>query len=385
MTTSTILGFVGDLLIDREKPEDIFSKVTGLLHEPDILFGNLESVYADNPPQTLNPLSSIAPSIKNLEAYGPAGFKVISLANNHTIDAGHETLLDNMQRLNKMGIKTCGAGKNLSQAREPAILEVNGLKVAYLANSSIFPMGFEAHSTRPGVAPLRAYNHYHELVPGFHFPGVPPRIETIPDRDDLENLRADIQSARSRADIVIVSCHWGDFMKPFHLTDHETRTARFCIDHGADMVVGHHHHALRGMEWYSGKPIMYGLGHFFWDAMLVLTDDMKKFIPPNDSPDFYGIAPREGWPLLPMHPDTRLTVLAWAKIEDRRISAIGFVPCRLRPNGQVEAVSPDSVEGSEVVEYLRKCCVKQNLNARILPENSLTLGNLPTMRIAPAS
>ena len=49
------------------------------------------------------------------------------------------------------------------------------------------------------------------------------------------------------------------------MTDYEFVLARSAIDFGADVVLGHHHHFLRGIELYRSKPIFYGLGHFVFD------------------------------------------------------------------------------------------------------------------------
>ena len=155
-------------------------------------------------------------------------------------------------------------------------------------------------------------------------------------------------------------------MVPHHLTDHETRTARFCIDEGADMVVGHHHHILRGMEWYRGKPIMYGLGHFVFDLRVEFSEEMTQIMDSlKKDPDFYGTGPREGWPLLPLHEDSRMTALAWASVTDGAFDSIGFLPCMLKPDGQVYPVDPNSEEGGRVVEYVGLACSSQKLNARI--------------------
>src|SRR5207244_1166869 len=142
------------------------------------------------------------------------------------------------------------------------------LRIAFLAYASVFPIGFQARAHTPGLAPMRAYNAWREQFPTYYYPGIAPVITTVPDQGDLARLDEDIQCARERADVVVASFHWGDYSCPFRLTDHETRTARHCIDHGAHMVVGHHHHALRGMEWYQGRPILYGLGHFVFDFRL---------------------------------------------------------------------------------------------------------------------
>ena len=184
---------------------------------------------------------------------------------------------------------------------------------------------------------------------------------------DHDNLKADIAAAKEAADIVVVSFHWGTHMRPFHLTDHELRTGHLCIDEGADIVVGHHQHILRGMEWYKNKPIFYGLGHFVFDIRLdKWPEEIVSSMPIlDDTSDYYGVAPRKGWPIMPLHPEARMTAMAWARLESGTVSEIGFVPCRLDPSGQVRAVDPESAEGREVVAYVATGCSSQNINGRI--------------------
>ena len=377
-----LIGLAGDVLIDREDPHEIFSEVHELLQAPDILFANLESPYSDTPGIAVTAPMVLVPGAHNLDAYVSAGFDVMSMANNHIVDAGHAAMLETRSRLRMQGIATCGAGENLMDARRAAVLERGTLKVGFLAYSSIFPHGYEARSTVPGLAPLRAYNHFHEGLPEYFAPGYLPRIETIPDPQDHRNLQQDIAGLRESADVVVVSFHWGDHLRPFVLTDHETRTARLCIDRGADMVIGHHHHALRGIEWYQGKPVFYGLGHFVFDFRLPLTDEVKRYLEEAD-PQSYAILPREGWPLLPLHPDTRMTALAWARVQGKRVTDVGFVPCRLRPDGRVVAVDVDCTEGREVISYVIQCNQTQKLNGRIVTDGAPLVGGHKSVRVIP--
>ncbi len=379
--TPLLLGFVGDLLVDRERPDEPFADVRGLLAAPDVLFGNLEGPYTDHPQPAPSLGIPVFPRRHNVAAFGAAGLHVMSAANNHIVDAGHEAMLATLADVRAQGIAVSGAGENLTAARRPAIVERNGSKVAYLCYASVFPMGYEARSDVPGLAPLRAYNHFHEAYSNYHIPGTPGRVETLPDATDMANLQADIAAARRQADVVVTSFHWGNFLVPFHLTDHEKRTARFCIEQGADLVVGHHHHMLRGMEWVDGRPVLYGLGHFVFDLRLKLSDELAATLArlPADS---YALGPREGWPLMPMHPDARMTLMAWVATEGRRSTAMGFVPCRLRPDGRAQPVSPDSEEGREVVAYLQKCQTTQGLNGRIEAGGPI-IGGHPSLRVVP--
>jgi poly-gamma-glutamate capsule biosynthesis protein CapA/YwtB (metallophosphatase superfamily) len=375
-----LLGFVGDVLIDREDPNEVFSDVGKMLSEVDILFANLESPYSDSPEMALTAPLMLAPRMHNLNAYARAGFDVMSMANNHIVDAGHAAMLGTRSCLRRQGIVTCGAGENLVDASRPAVLEREGVKVGFLGYSSVFPHGYQARSTVPGLAPLRAYNHFHEGE--YYAPGYLPRIETIPDPGDHQRLEGDIAALRQEVNLVVTSLHWGDHLRPFVLTDHERRTARLCIDRGADLVLGHHHHSLRGIEWYKGKPIFYGLGHFVFDFRLLITNELKAYFEEVD-PESHAIFPREGWPLLPMHPDTRLTLLGWAQMAGDRVTQVGFVPCRLRPDGRVVPVSPDSSEGMEVLAYVNRCNTSQKLNGRLLSDGAPRVGGHPSIRVVP--
>jgi len=381
-----LIGLAGDLLVDRERPDEALASVADLLAVPDIVFGNLEANFSDDPHPAPSVGIPVIPGANNLDVFARAGFDVLSMANNHIVDAGHAAMLENRARLRAQGIRTCGAGENLEDARKPAILDCNGLKVAFLAYASVFPMGYEARSNVPGLVPLRAYDLWRPALENYHVPGTLPFMQTVPDERDLAALEDDIVKAKRQADLVFASFHWGDFLRPFHLTDHEKRSARWCIDRGVDMVIGHHHHALRGIEWYRGKPIFYGLGHFVFDLNLQISEEFKAtFRAMSEDSRNYSVFPREGWPLLPLHPDTRMTMFAWARAKKDGIKDIGFVPCRMRPDGRVQAVDPRSTEGQEVADYLKHCIDTQKLNGRIVSDNAPAFAGCQTLRVIAAT
>jgi poly-gamma-glutamate capsule biosynthesis protein CapA/YwtB (metallophosphatase superfamily) len=389
--SKVLMGFVGDVLVNRDEPRAVFSEVREVLDVPGVVFANLECAYTDFPRPVPSALAVLSAPANNLDVYAEVGFDVMSLANNHILDAGYAAMLETRSRLRAQGVMTCGVGDTLADAREPAIFNVDGLRVAFLAYASIFPIGYEARSNSPGLAPMRAYSFWREPFSNLHAPGLRPLITTVPDQTDLENLTEDIRRARGRADLVVTSFHWGDYSRRFHLTDHETRTARHCIDQGAHMVVGHHHHALRGMEWYRGRPIMYGLGHFVFDYRWEWSEEeYRKFLSDfgldrldqHEQSDYYT-APREGWPLLPMHEDTRLTVMAWATAGRDGVSDIGFLPCRLTQDGLVHPLSVSSPESNEVVSYLEKCNATQGLKSRIVLEGAQRIQRFRTLRVVP--
>jgi poly-gamma-glutamate capsule biosynthesis protein CapA/YwtB (metallophosphatase superfamily) len=379
-----LLGLVGDVLVDRENPIEAFRDVAEVLGTADILFGHLDAAYSDDPHPAPGAALVVGAPTRNLDALARVGFDVLSLAGNHILDMGYPAMLETRARLNAQGIQTCGAGPSEAEARAPAVVEVNGLRVAFLAYGSVFPMGYEAHGARAGLAPVRAYNFWREPVPNYFQPGCTPVLVTVPDSADLAELANDIARAREVADLVVTSFHWGDFSRPFRLTEHEKSTARFCIEQGADLVVGHHHHSLRGIEWYRGKPILYGLGHLIADLRFEMSEEIHEALLADGGEDLsFRVGPRQGWPLLPLHKDSRMTVVAWACVGKEGVSSIAVLPCHLTPDGIVHPLQLDSREGQRVMSYLEKCNRTQGLKTSIVLDRPMSIGEFAAVRLCP--
>ena len=145
----TLLG-VGDIVIDRDQPATIFQHVAKTLRAADIAYGNCDQTYSDLSNRVLG--HGTNSESRNFSALLEAGFDVISLANNHSLDWGEENLLDTMERFEKASLPYVGVGKNITEARKPVILERKGTKVGFLAYSCVFPKGFEAGPQKPGLA-----------------------------------------------------------------------------------------------------------------------------------------------------------------------------------------------------------------------------------------
>jgi poly-gamma-glutamate synthesis protein (capsule biosynthesis protein) len=377
----TLLGFVGDVLVDRDEPQTAFDAVAELLAEPAAVFANCEAPFTTDPhlaPTTGIPLT---PHPRNTEAF--RHFDVMALANNHIVDAGHAAMLETAEHVRRAGALPIGVGPDLAAARAPAVLERDGLRIAYLAYASVFPSGYEARVDWPGLAPVRAYNHHVDRLPNYWEPGVLGRVVSVPVEEDYDGLADDLAAARAACDVVVASFHWGDFEAPYVLTDHERRTARFAIDHGADVVVGHHHHIVRGIEWYRGKPVFYGLGHFVFD----LRDPpwpawYTAAQAPGGEADTYELYDRPGWPLLPMHPDARMTMVAYVRVGPDASLAAGFLPCTIAPDGRVHPHDARSAEGLRVTDYVRRCCETQGLETTLAVSTDDALAGLATVQCA---
>lgn len=362
-----LLHAVGDVLIERPDPPVAFDPALEVLQAADVLFGNCEAVYSARPARA--PSASIPVLVPREYALGlgHAGFHVMSLANNHTVDGGHVGLCDTRTALHEQGILTCGAGEDLSAALEPAIVERSGRRLGFLAYccDAVHPAGYEARDEVPGIASIRVHTvYYRSELAAFQSGGAPEQF-TVVNPADLERLRQQIEALRARVDAVVVSVHAGDGAQPAVLRDYEHQLARAAVEAGADVVFGHHHHMLRGVELHRGRPIFYGLGHFVFDVPDLEGQMGRSTLERmREHAGEYGYGPREGYPLLPMHPDARMTVIAVCEFDDAGGVRAGVVPCKLNPAGQPVPLELDSEAGAEVAAYLEWLNREAGLRAR---------------------
>src|SRR4029077_14877454 len=139
-------------------------------------------------------------------AFQSVPFDVLSIASNTSGSWGPEAVEDTAETFRLLGIPTVGAGRNIAEARKPAIITRKGLRIAFLGYVSVIPPQSWATETRAGSAPMRAHTFYE---PYEFQPGAPARVVTIPHPADLECLLRDVGRAKQNADLVFVSLHWG--------------------------------------------------------------------------------------------------------------------------------------------------------------------------------
>lgn len=338
---------VGDIAPRRPDPVTIFSSVAATLRGSDVRVGHLEC--------PLSARGTPAPNAKLAMRSDPAvalalrsiGFDALSVAGNHALDFGIVALGDTLNALRDAGIGACGVGANIEAARAPAIIEANGRRIALLSYCSILPTGYAAERARAGCAPLRAYTHFHHVEPDQ--PGTPPRVLTFADQSDLDALVAGIRAARSSADIVLVSIHWGLHFTRAALADYQRVVARAAVDAGAHAILGHHPHVLKAIEMYRGRPIFYSLGNFAIEQPYVFNADIQR------EQSFQDISRLSaGWNpnakfITP--PDTRYTIIARLEIDDAGVVAPSFMPCHIDEDSVPLLLRPDDPMFEEVLAY----------------------------------
>jgi poly-gamma-glutamate capsule biosynthesis protein CapA/YwtB (metallophosphatase superfamily) len=236
------LTCVGDVMLGRDVRrlcasrgrEYPFEQVADLLGASDLTFGNLESPLADGTVRfpRVNALlgaPDMAPVLQQV------GFDVMSLANNHAIDGGRTGLRRTCEHLRAAGIEPVGVGATLAEAERGVVVTARGLRVGFLAYSHFPYMSFIHDPERESILMLNE-----------------------------QTLRRTIPPLARRADVVVVSYHWGKEGRR-DVSDYERRLAHLAIDLGADIVIGHHAHVRGEIEEYNGGLIAYCLGNFVFD------------------------------------------------------------------------------------------------------------------------
>jgi len=216
-----------------------YSGIKEEIMKGDIAVANLECPLTDNEnPVLKRPDLIFRGSELNVAALKGAGFDLLSLANNHTMDQGREGLTDTIKVLESYGIKTVGAGMSRSEARKPVFIEKGKTRIGFLGYSDFPPEGYMYDEDKADVA-----------------------------RADMKSLGEEAKAAREQCDFLVVSFHWGKEFDRYP-GDRQREMAHTAIENGADLVIGHHPHVLQSVEEYKGKLIFYSLGNFVFDRQL---------------------------------------------------------------------------------------------------------------------
>ncbi|HEY8176118.1 MAG TPA: CapA family protein [Gemmatimonadaceae bacterium] len=332
---------LGDLLYWRPVRQQIDSGMEAALRivrSADFATANLEGTFFDLRTKRISPQGGglmagapeLAEDIKNL------GVRLVSKANNHTVDWGVAGMNENRRLLEIAGLPYAGAGDNRQAARAATFVDLQKGRVAVVSAASSFqtgaiPLDEDAEiPARAGISVLRTTSVHtvtaHEMTvlqqmdsvrqaSGLSIsgnnggrgagaaqgastgePSVPREITVLGQTyrlgarsgwtwsmnklDNFEILR-EVRSAKKLADLVIFTIHAhegpdapGEGDGPYP-ADFLPVLFHNVIDAGADVVAGHGSHALRGIEIYKGRPIFYGLSTFLFQGYILITQESR--------------------------------------------------------------------------------------------------------------
>ena len=305
---------VGDVIISRRIQENFasYNELTPIINQGDAKFFNLETTLNKEGECYASQASGgtwLRANPEVLDDVKKFGFNMTSFNNNHVMDFSFEGLLTTLECVEGSGLVHAGVGRNLAEASAPRYLETENGRVALISvNTTLMGQMIAGEQTgrmkgRPGINPLRVKQHVElekeefatlqriiqksginaqrelEKREGYHG-GVDNSVETVGginfvcgkttrrirhcDEWDLQRVKKAIYEASLQADYIIVSLHSHDMgeTEKEEPADFAEDFARFCIDNGANAVVGHGPHLLRPIEIYKDCPIFYSLGDF---------------------------------------------------------------------------------------------------------------------------
>lgn len=295
-------------------------KIINLFQNSDGTFSNAEFTTPEkstSPAAGRGYVTAVRP--ETLKEFVDLKINLLAFANNHTGDFGTQGMLDTLNATQRFGLMAAGIGYSLDEVRRPKFLDTKNGRIGLVAAGSTRSNLFVASNAgngiaaRPGVNPLRWETKYEVPKKDFDFLnklysdlklrdsyetgneverwkslpddeikfgslyedsvdfilGNEAKVRTFIEKDDIKNIEKSIRDARKRSNLTIFSVHTHEGLNENWYDDQPAEfieeAARRAIDAGADVVVGHGAHFLRGIEIYHDKPIFYNLGSFIME------------------------------------------------------------------------------------------------------------------------
>jgi hypothetical protein len=206
----------------------LLARIKPIIRSVDLPLCHVETPLTPAPP-TGYPTFNTPPELA--QAIAQTGFKACSSAATHSLDQGQAGIDYTNHFLDKAGVLHTGEFSSAAEQRKPLIIDVKGVKVAFLAYTDITN-------------------------------GIPSPHPWSVNRANAPRILADAHRARlAGAKVIIVNIHWGDeyVMKPnpFQMSLAETLTASPDIT----AIVGQHVHVPQPIVWMHGKPVVFGEGN----------------------------------------------------------------------------------------------------------------------------
>lgn len=374
----------GDTMLARTERLDMtaLQPVMSIVQDSNIAFTNLEATLTQQPlTQTLSGWPYGGPP--EIQALQKIGFNAVSCANNHALDYGVSGAAGTMDMLKKQGLSYSGCGGDLGSARAPAIVTGGGMRVGLVSITASALPETRATARRGEIAGKGGVNTLRfdvrvtldpdsfRIMAGTSFakpvnggkalqmlgttivPGDKIEAQFVANQNDIGELLNTIRSARKQSDILIVSLHG-------HTPDNASPApakflesfARDAVDAGAQIVVGHGPHRLRGVEKYHQGLIFYSLGDFLYQRKSVPEGAYDAFDRGTDpqSPNLgmpTGARPAERNAL-----EYRQSAMAVITFDHAAPQSAKLVPLSLAGGVNAPDVEPQIAKGSQAAAIL---------------------------------
>lgn len=353
MTQTTTLMATGDLVLERDDATSLLAAAAPTLAGADLVIGHLEVPHTDSTATMSTDVPALPAPPSALDAVAAAGFHVLTLAGNHVYDSGEQGIEDTRRHCRDRGLLTTGAGRNLQEAWEPAVVDHGGRRIVVLSLNCVGPRESWAGSNKAGCAWIEVVTHYE---PRGANPGGPPRTYTFAEPRSLAAFTERVAGQAAEGTAVVVSLHQGLVHQPVEIAAYQSEIAHAAIDAGAVAVLAHHAHLLKGVEAYRGRPIFHGLGNFatVTKALGGAPDDsLERRAWARERVRVFGFQPDPAMPEYPFHPESRNTVIAALTLGPDGAVSAEAIPCWIDDDARPVPVSR-AAGGQQVGDYLTR-------------------------------
>lgn len=244
--TEASLIMVGDALIHNSVYNDaktsdggydfrpMLSEIKPIVEDYDLAYYNQETILGGTELGLSNYPRFNSPQEVG-DAFLDAGFNLVSVASNHTMDKGEEGVLSSLNYWNSKDAYVAGSYTSFEERDEPVIKEVNGITYSFLA----YTMWNNGLTTPTGKEYLN--NEYSD-----------------------ELAKADIERVRDQVDVVIVAMHWGTEYS-LGVSEKQKEVASYLASLGVDIIIGAHPHVVEPIEFIDDTMVIYSLGNLISD------------------------------------------------------------------------------------------------------------------------
>jgi poly-gamma-glutamate synthesis protein (capsule biosynthesis protein) len=220
----------------------IVSKYDIAYYNQETILGGTEIGLSDYP--TFNSPQEVG------DAMIDAGFNLVSLATNHTMDSGEKAVLESRKYWNKQtNVLAVGSYDSEEERNKVEVREVNNitytmLNYTYGTNGMSVPTGKDylvnVWPTDLDINDVEADNEYQAYK---------------------QTVKEDISRVRDKVDVLIVAMHWGVEYTD-EPTEYEKDMAKYLSSLGVDVIIGTHPHVVQPVTWIDDTLVIYSLGNF---------------------------------------------------------------------------------------------------------------------------
>ncbi len=166
------------------------------------------------------------------DAFLDAGFNIVSLANNHTLDRGEEAILNSVSYWKSKNVMFHGSASSFEERNQIKVMQKNGIRYALLS-----------------------YTDYTNDIP------VPRGKEYLVNLYSEEQVKKDVEALQGKTDVIMVSMHFGEEYSQT-VSDRQRQIANYLASLGVHIVIGHHPHVVEPTEMIGNTLVIYSLGNF---------------------------------------------------------------------------------------------------------------------------